>query len=137
LSGAGGTGTSSPSATNAAGTAGSGPANPAGTVGAPGNSTVGNAPATAQPGVNHEPGQRIDTESEARTRGTNAAGTAASSGSSAAAAQTAPAGGIGRPATTNQQDSDAKIDEQHGQDGGVDLQKLQMSIVLISCRGLF
>lgn len=137
LSGAGGTGTSSPSATNAAGTAGSGPANPAGTVGAPGNSTVGNAPATAQPGVNHEPGQRIDTESEARTRGTNAAGTAASSGSSAAAAQTAPAGGIGRPATTNQQDSDAKIAEQHGQDGGVDLQKLQMSIVLILMLGPF
>jgi hypothetical protein len=42
-----------------------------------------------------------------------AAGTAASSGSSAAAAQTAPAGGIGRPATTNQQDSDAKIDQEN------------------------
>jgi hypothetical protein len=39
--------------------------------------------------------------------------------------------------TTNQQDSDAKIDEQHGQDGGVDLQKLQMSIVLILMLGPF
>ncbi|MCK1616417.1 hypothetical protein IVA96_07045 [Bradyrhizobium sp. 159] len=46
--------------------------------------------------------------------GTNAAGTAAPSGSPGANAQnTAPAGGIGRPTTTNEQDSDAKIDREN------------------------
>lgn len=46
--------------------------------------------------------------------GTNAAGTATSSGTRGASAQnTTPAGGIGRPTTTNSQDSDAKIDQEN------------------------
>jgi hypothetical protein len=49
-----------------------------------------------------------------RATGTNAASTATSSGSSGASAQsTAPAGGIGKPTTTNTQDSDAKIDQEN------------------------
>jgi hypothetical protein len=46
--------------------------------------------------------------------GTNAAGTAGSSGTPAVNTQgSAPAGGIGRPTTTDQRDTDAKIDQEN------------------------
>jgi len=49
------------------------------------------------------------------TPGTNSAGTAGSSGPPPAATTqgAAPAGGIGRPTTTDQRDTDAKIDQEN------------------------
>jgi hypothetical protein len=48
------------------------------------------------------------------TPGTNTAGTAGSSGTPAASSQgAAAAGGIGRPTTTDQRDTDAKIDQEN------------------------
>gem|GEM_PF-6410415 len=78
------------------------------------NQTTGNAngQATGQlPNQQTGNGNGLSTGS---APGTNTAGTAAPSGSPGANAQnTAPAGGIGKPTTTNEQDSDAKIDREN------------------------
>jgi hypothetical protein len=63
----------------------------------------------ARPGVTQGAGQSNQSSTNAQTPGTNSVGTATSSG----AQSSAPAGGIGRPATTNEQDSDAKIDQEN------------------------
>ncbi len=77
-----------------------------------GNAATGSNPRSGQlPSQQTGTGNGLSTGS---TPGTNTAGTAAPSGSSGANAQnTAPAGGIGRPTTTNEQDSDAKIDQEN------------------------
>jgi len=111
-SAAGGGGTSSsPSGT---GNAASGAANSAGTTSGLTGSPTGTAaaPGTA-PSTNQGTGERNGSSMGAQAPGTNAAGTATSSGSSGASAQSTPAGGIGRPTTTNTQDSDAKIDQEN------------------------
>jgi hypothetical protein len=73
-----------------------------------GNAAVGNNPMTSQfPGQTSN-GNALNAGSRP---GTNAAGTAASSGGNAQ--NSAPAGGIGRPTTTNERDSDAKIDQEN------------------------
>ncbi|MGY4330850.1 flagellar biosynthesis/type III secretory pathway M-ring protein FliF/YscJ [Bradyrhizobium sp. LB1.3] len=60
------------------------------------------------------PVQRTRGEWASNTAFHSSPGTAAPSGSPGANAQnTAPAGGIGKPTTTNQQDSDAKIDQEN------------------------
>ena len=115
-SGAGAAASTSPSS-GAAGTAATG-ANGSASTTAPaldGNVATGtvNGLSTGQPGVN----QRTDAQNglgTGTTPGTNTAGTASPSGAPAANAQnTAPAGGVGRPTRTKEQDSDPKIDQEN------------------------
>jgi hypothetical protein len=74
---------------------------------------TGVANGTPSPQSGRNQGAVNGNSTNAATPGTNAAGTAASSGTPAANTQGAAAGGIGRPTTTDQHDSDAKIDQEN------------------------
>jgi hypothetical protein len=81
-----------------------------------GNARTGdlNTPGANRSGATQGMAERNGAGISGQAPGTNAAGTAAPSGSSRASTQgTAPAGGIGRPAPTNEHDSDAKIDQEN------------------------
>ena len=89
---------------------------PAGNAGPIGDNAAGNNATTGQL-INRQSGPD-NGPSTGATPGTNTAGTAAPSGAPGANAQyTAPAGGIGRPTTTNERDSDAKINQENDKAG--------------------
>ncbi|WP_439400109.1 hypothetical protein ACRQ5Q_41615 (plasmid) [Bradyrhizobium sp. PMVTL-01] len=109
----GATGASSTNENASSATGSSGPSGNAAT-GNTNNQTTGNTNSQATSRLPNHQTVNGNGLSTGLTPGTNTAGTAAPSGAPGASAQnTAPAGGIGKPTTTNEQDSDAQIDREN------------------------